>query len=173
MTQRSIPSRRHRGSALKIGCYTLSLLVSAQLHTLDHPLSHIGVRDDGILEFRYRDGVYLQIEDAENLIHAALDLVGDRVPLPTIVYLGEVRGSTRESREYMAYSDENQRLSSRVALVVTSRVGRMLVNLLFGLSPPRIPTRAFTDDAAALDWLKDPQEPGPWRRAIQESEPEP
>lgn len=130
------------------------------------------MRDDGILEFRYRDGVYLRLEDAESLIRAALDLVGDRVPLPTIVYVGDMRGMTRESREYMAYSDENQRLSSRVALVVTSRVGRMLVNLLFGLSPPLIPTRAFTEDRAALAWLKDPQEPGPWRRAFEEPEPE-
>lgn len=172
MTQRSISPRRHLASAWKIGCYTLFLLVSAHVHSLDHPFSHIGVRDDGILEFRYRDGVYLQIEDAENLIRAALDLVGDRDPMPTIVYLGDVRGSTREAREYMAYSDDNHRLSSRVALVVTSRVGRMLVNLLFGLSPPRIPTRAFTDAAAALAWLKDPQEPGPWRRVFQEAEPE-
>jgi hypothetical protein len=148
------------------------LLVPETLHSVDHPLSHIGVRDDGILEFRYHDGVYLQVEDAEGLIRAALALTGDRVPLPTIVYLNDVRGSTREAREYMAYSDENQRLSSRVALVVSSRVGRMLVNMLFGLSPPHIPTRAFTDDAAALAWLKDPQEPGPWRRVFQESEPE-
>lgn len=143
-----------------------------QPHSLDHPLSYIGVRDDGILEFRYRDGVYLQIEDAESLIRAALDVAGDLAPLPTIVYLGNVRGSTRESREYMAYSDENRRLSSRVALVVTSRVGRMLVNLLFGLSPPRIPTRAFTDEAAALAWLEHPHD-GPIRRVIQEPELEP
>ena len=158
-------------STLQIGCYTL-LLVPGTPHSVDHPLSHIGVRDDGILEFRYHDGVYLQLEDAENLIRAALALVGERESLPTIVYLGDVRGSTREAREYMAYSDENHRLSSRVALVVTSRVGRMLVNLLFGLSPPRIPTRAFTDDVAALAWLKDPHEPGPWRRVFQEAEPE-
>jgi hypothetical protein len=157
--------------ALSGSAATLCQLVSGQPHSLDHRLSLIGVRDDGILEFRYRDGIYLQLEDAEDLIRAALDFTGDDVPLPTIVHLGNVRGSTREAREYMAYSDENQRLSSRVALVVTSRIGRMLVNLLFGLSPPRIPTRAFTDEAAALAWLENPHD-GPCRRVIQEPEPE-
>jgi hypothetical protein len=140
--------------------------VSDQRHSVEHPISSIAVREDGILEFRYHDGAYMQLEDAQSLIRAALELVGAREPLPTIVYLGQVRGSTRESREYMANSEENQRLSSRVALIVSSRAGRMLVNLLFALSPPRMPTRAFTDDRAALTWLENPQHSSPSRRLI-------
>lgn len=144
--------------------------MSEPRYSVEHPISSIAVREDGILEFRYRDGVYLQLEDSQSMIRAALELVGERTPMPAIVYLGQVRGFTREAREYMAYSEDNQRLSSRVALIVSSLVGRMLVNLLFGLSPPAIPTRAFTDDRAALTWLENPQDSSPSRRPIVDAE---
>jgi hypothetical protein len=140
--------------------------VSDQRYSVEHPISFITVREDGILEFRYHDGVYMRLEDAQSLIRAALALVGARAPLPTIVYLGQVYGSTSDSRGYLASSEENQRLSSRVALIVSSRAGRMLVNVLFKLSPPRMPTRAFTDDRAALTWLADPEGSSPSRRLI-------
>jgi hypothetical protein len=146
--------------------------VADQRHGVDHPISFIAVREDGLLEFRYHDGVHLRLEDAQAIVRAAAALVGEQAPLATIVYLGQVRGTTRQAREYMAYSEENQRLSSRVALVVSSRVGRMLVNLLFGLSPPLIPTRAFTDERAALEWLANPRRSGPSRHAIVDPEPD-
>lgn len=113
----------------------------------------------------------MDLDKARAIIAAATELAGARAPLPTIVFLGQVRGSTKESREFMAYSDENASLSTRVALIVTSHVGRMLVNLLFGLSPPRIPTRAFSDERPALAWLaaKDP-DLAPRRRLIEDTE---
>lgn len=147
--------------------------MSDQRHSLEHPISFIAVREDGILEFRYHDGAYIRLEDARSLIRAALELVGERAPLPTIVYIGQVHGSTRDSRDYMARSDENQRLSSRVALIVSSRAGRMLVNLLFALSPPVIPTRAFTDDRAAMTWLENPEGSSPSRRLIFDEDDDP
>ena len=147
--------------------------MSEQRHSVEHSISFITVREDGILEFRYHDGVYMQLEDAQSLVRAALELVGARAPLPTIVYLGQVHGSTRESREYMASSEENRRLSSRVALIVSSRTGRMLVNVLFALNPPRMPTRAFSDDRAALTWLRNPEGSSPSRRLIFDEDDDP
>lgn len=147
--------------------------MSGQRHTVEHPISSIAVREGGILVFRFHDGAYVQLEDARSLIRTALELVGERAPLPTIVYLGQVRGSTRESREYMACSEENQRLSSRVALLVSSRTGRMLVKLLVKLSPPVMPTRAFTDERAALIWLENPYDSSPSRRLIFDEDDDP
>lgn len=150
---------------------TLLTAVADPISTIEHPVSCISLREDGILEFRYRDHVYMDLDKARAIISAAQEMVGARAPLPTIVYLGQIRGSSKESREFMAYSDENASLSTRVALIVSSHVGRMLVNLLFGLSPPRIPTRAFNDDRLALAWLgaRD-ADLSPRRRLIEDTE---
>jgi len=114
----------------------------------------VGVRDDGIIEFRYKHGCVVDLDAAKELVSAAQELVGDSSPRGTIVIVGDVQKVTRDARQFFSQSEENQRLSTQVALVVTSPIARMIGNFMMGLNKPIIPTRLFTEGEDALQWLR-------------------
>jgi len=116
--------------------------------------SEIILRDDHVLEYRYRDGAMLDLTAARNLVEKATELAGEEAPCPTVVVAGGVKSVTREAREFFAQSDENRSVSSCVALVVNSPVARVIGNFFMGLNKPRIPTRLFKSVEDALPWVR-------------------
>ena len=132
---------------------------------IEHAISTVELREDYILVYRYRDGLYLDLEQARDLVRAAGEMLGRRAPLPTMVVTGEMRGITRPARDFFSSSPENRQVSSRVALIFSSRIGRMLINLFMNLSPQRILSRAFAGEERAIAWLLDDSSAARrWRR---------
>ena len=120
--------------------------------------SEIVLRDDQVLEYRYRDGSMVDLTAARKMVETALRLAGSAAPCPTVVVAGGVKAVTREAREFFAQSDENRSVSSCVALVVNSPVARVIGNFFMGLNKPRIPTRLFKSVEDALPWLTEEHE---------------
>ena len=110
------------------------------------------VTDDGILIIRYKDGVLLTGEVARAILDAQIALCG-RAPIPVLVCLDRIKGMTREARVFFASGDENPVVTSQVAMLVSSPIGRVVANFFMGISKTRVPTRSFTDEAKALSWL--------------------
>lgn len=115
--------------------------------------AEIILRDDHVLEYRYRDDAMIDLSAARNMVEKALELAGDAAPCPTVVVAGGVKGVTRDAREFFAQSDANASISSCVGLVVNSPVARVIGNFFMGLNRPRIPTRLFRSVEEALPWL--------------------
>ena len=76
---------------------------------------------------------------------------GQRVPMYTDARA--VGSASRDVRVY-ASSDFVVKLVSATAVLVGSPVSRVLGNFFVRLNRPPYPTRLFTDEAEALDWLK-------------------
>jgi len=111
-------------------------------------------RDDDVLEYHYSDGAVVGLPEARRMVDAALDLVGEAAPCPTVVVAGDVKVVTREARQFFAESEENRAISSCVGLVVTSPVARVIGNFFMGLNKPRVPTRLFKTVDDAVRWVK-------------------
>ena len=129
--------------------------MGGEIEFTDTPAALVGLRDDGLVEFRYKRGAVVDIDAARSLVGAAKELMGDRQPCGGLVIVGDVKKVTRDARQFFSQSEENQQVSTHVALVVTSPIARMIGNFMMGLNKPVIPTRMFTDQGQAVAWLKE------------------
>lgn len=111
------------------------------------------LREDGILEFHYKDGARDTLEDAEATIKAQLKMLGRRRPVPLLVVLGNIKSQTKEARA--CYMDsEGAKVASRIAFLVSSKVRKTIGNIFLGLTQIKIPMRMFSNKSEALRWLK-------------------
>jgi len=76
---------------------------------------------------------------------------------------------TNEARAYYA-SEEAARGLSALAMVTTSVLGRIVANLLMGLSSTPIPMRLFSSEQAARNWLRG-FEPASTKKSARASHP--
>lgn len=112
------------------------------------------IMDNGILIVRYKDGVLLTEDVARAILDAHIGLCGPD-PIPVLVCLDRIKGMTRGARVFFARGDENPAVTTQVAMLVSSPIGRVVANFFMGLSKTRVPTRSFTDEAKALSWLQE------------------
>lgn len=88
-------------------------------------------------------------QDAEENLEVVVRELGSNLAV-----LVDARGSgvlTREAREVYA---QREGYMIAQALLVESRFSRIAANLYIRISTPRHPTRMFTDQDAALRWLR-------------------
>ena len=112
----------------------------------------VWVGTDGIVRIIHVPGADVTLEDAKETMAAYLQLnAGKRLPL--FVDTKTMRSLAREARKYFA-GEEAARVASAVALIIETPVSRVLGNFYLGLSNPRLPTRLFTSESDALEWLK-------------------
>lgn len=93
----------------------------------------------------------MELADAVDCIDRTFEVAG-QVRRPVMVDMSGIRAETREARHYFA-SDEAVARYSAVAIVVSSPLSRVIANFFMRLTQHRRPTRLFTDERAAADWL--------------------
>ena len=107
---------------------------------------------DGIATFRLLRSSVLTLEVAQALI-ADLSLLtrGSASPSPILVDMRRSGGATREARTYLGGPTGKY---AALALLVGSAATQMIANFFIALNHPKIPTRIFTDEEKALQWLR-------------------
>ena len=110
----------------------------------------VRVEDSGVIRLTWDAGRRIDQGLAQKAMLAVDTLAGGR-PCPLYVEIGGVLGLTRDGREAFARPWS----ASRLALVGRFPVDRIFVGLPLGASPLRVPSRFFTSERAALDWLLD------------------
>jgi hypothetical protein len=105
-----------------------------------------------IVRVEWRPGTRGDLEAARAATAAVRDLgVG---PVPMLI---DIRGVAALDREGRAHFREDYAGASRVALLAGSAVNRMLANFFIGMQRLPVPIRMFTDEAAAVAWLREQQ----------------
>jgi hypothetical protein len=115
-------------------------------------VARLWLADDGIFHIEHFPGAEVTREDAQETMDAYLQLRGG-VSRPLLVGTRGMKSLARGARALYA-SEEAARVASAVALIIDTAVSRVLGNFYLGLSKPHIPSRLFTDEAEALEWLK-------------------
>jgi hypothetical protein len=92
------------------------------------------------------------LEDAEGTMAAYLKVYGGR-RRPLFIDTTTMRSCARDARHYYA-SEQAAAVASAAAIIVGTPVSRVLGNFYLGLSNPRLPSRLFTSEEEALEWLK-------------------
>ena len=111
----------------------------------------VELQDDRIITVRVKPGVAQTVPDAEKNLAAALELrKGERRPI-----LVDIRDAVPLDADVRrCYSGEVLVGFSALALLIKANpLGRMIGNVYLRVANTKIPTRLFTDEASALQWL--------------------
>ncbi|MEK7704047.1 MAG: STAS/SEC14 domain-containing protein [Myxococcota bacterium] len=115
-------------------------------------VARVWLGEDGIARVIHVPHAEVTLEDAKETMAAYIGLCeGKRRPL--LVDTKTMKALAREARLYYA-GDEAARVATAVAIIVGTPVSRVLGNFYLGLSNPRLPSRLFSSDEEALNWLK-------------------
>lgn len=72
--------------------------------------------------------------------------------MPLLIYLSKSPVPDKETRKFSA--TQLPLIYTAMAMVSKPGLAKFIMNILFALQPPPIPTKSFTDDKAAKAWLQ-------------------
>jgi hypothetical protein len=102
---------------------------------------------DGVLYMRWKPGAYIGIDVARAGLAAISELCqGARLPM-----LVEIQGVTHSAAARKLFPDPSN--ISRIALLGSSPVDRMIAMFRLPLLPAEFPMRYFTSRDKAIEWL--------------------
>ncbi|HUR19943.1 MAG TPA: hypothetical protein VMZ90_03990 [Vicinamibacterales bacterium] len=116
------------------------------------PTAVVELNGDRIVTVRVRAGAAQSVSDAEKNLSAALELRnGERRPI--LVDIRDAVPLEADVRRY--YSGQVLVGFTCLALLIKANpLGRMIGNIYLRIANTGIPTRLFTDESAALQWLR-------------------
>jgi hypothetical protein len=114
--------------------------------------ARIALNDHGLLIVRIKDGARQLLPDAkENLATAVAETQGQRRPL--LIDIRKAQPLEADARHHYSGQTLVERFSALALLIDGSPFGRMMGNVYLRIARPGIPTRLFSDEARALEWL--------------------
>jgi len=78
--------------------------------------------------------------------------ITDNKPVPLLIYLANSPIPDKQTRNFS--TEQLPVIYSAMAMVCKPGLSKFIMNILFGLKPPPIPMKSFTNDKAATEWLK-------------------
>lgn len=125
---------------------------STEQDVIETRTARIWLGEDGILRSIVKKGVDVTLTDAKDVLAAGVRIAGGR-RVPVLVVASGVRSVNREARNHFG-GEAAANLMLAQALRVDSPVSRVIGNFFLGLNKTSFPTRLFTSEAEALEWLK-------------------
>ena len=107
---------------------------------------------DGILRAKSKPNAEITLDDAKEAISEIAMICGG-IARPILVNLAGTKSLSRDARNYFA-GPETAKTESAAALLVTSPITRAIGNFFIGLNKSTVPSRLFTSEQEALDWLQ-------------------
>lgn len=109
--------------------------------------------EDGIARTKVKKGSEVKLEHAqENSVVVNSFYIDKKFPL-----LIDARGIKSMEREARTFFTTNGRNTHTLAfgIIIDSSVSKAVGNFFMAISKPRVPTRLFLNEAAALEWLQE------------------
>ncbi|MBI3518003.1 MAG: hypothetical protein HY062_01415 [Bacteroidetes bacterium] len=118
---------------------------------LDTPTAKLTLEED-ILLVEMKEGAELGTEEMKVLLQQAVEFVNHK-KYYAVIDTRTFYDSTPEARNYYAESDYSKYRYAD-AFIVNSLPMRLLVNFYITFNKPKIPSKMFTNEIAAYEWLK-------------------
>lgn len=107
--------------------------------------------DDEVLRVIIHPGADVVADDMRAFLAARMQLAPH--PVPVIIDQRRIRSMTREAQEVATTPDADRRPTVCVALLIDGPIAVMIANFFIIFARPRYPTRLFTSEEAALEWI--------------------
>lgn len=116
-------------------------------------LGHLEVKlENGILFCKYEEKLLLTIELAKKMLDARL-AYQNGINYPVVILLNGLKAADKETRKYAAV--EGIKGITMGAFVVKSTIEKIIYNFFLSIEKPVIPTRAFTHEEDAVNWINE------------------
>jgi len=115
--------------------------------------SRICLGEDGIVHAVTKPGSEQTLADAREQI-AAIGKIGRGKALPVLVDFKNIKSQDRGARAYFA-GKEPAKVVTACAILLSSPLSRVIGNFYMGLNKPVTPTKLFTSESEAIEWLKE------------------
>jgi hypothetical protein len=105
-----------------------------------------------ILCCKYASNLHVSLDVAKSVVEGRI-FFSEGKSYPLLVDMSGIKSTTREAREYLATIGST--LAKAAALITGSSFNRMLGNVFLTIDKPAVPTRLFTNEEKAKEWLKE------------------
>ena len=107
---------------------------------------------DGLFRITIKEDAEVAFDDAVEIVNIATELTQNA----TVIVLADARhhcSITSEARKYFAEHSVRNRFTA-VAVLSNSLPVRILLNFYVNVDRPEIPTKLFSEETEALEWLR-------------------
>jgi hypothetical protein len=115
-------------------------------------VARIWLDQDGILHNVILPNAMVMLEDAKEISNSNAE-VAEGKKIVGLVDARNVKSATREARKFAA-RDETKTSRAAIAILVGSPLSRVIGNFFISIDKPPYPTRPFTSETEAIEWLK-------------------
>ena len=129
------------------------------MKVFEHALGRTILGNDGIMIEELNEYGASGKYTLEEMIKAEKDVeegiikeFGEIPPSPVLIRGQNVKMAKKEVRDYAAQNPKDYHLA--IALVTGSGLSKIVANLYLKFSNPSTPTKLFTDEGKAIEWLK-------------------
>ena len=109
--------------------------------------------DDGICHTQVKENAVIELKHAVANRQDVKTVAGETIP-PMIVDVRKIQSISRDARDYFAMRNRKPGVSA-IAMIIDSEVSKMIVNLYLQFSKPTVPTKLFTSEEKAVEWLRE------------------
>jgi hypothetical protein len=122
--------------------------------TYEMASSFIWLDDQGILFSVPKPGPppELSMEEMNKEMEKFKAIIGNKKVCMVSEANPQSRPPTKAERDVVANLIND--ITKAMAIVTTSPVARMIANLFFGLKPPPYPSKMFSDEKEAVEWIR-------------------
>ena len=119
---------------------------------IDHSFFSIILRNDGIVHIQIKSKDEIDISGAKEIIKSIAE-VWEETKRPTLISSEYFAAPNAEARAFLAKKESNP-YSSAAAYIARSLQERIVMNAFLKFNKPARPTKMFTSEAKAIEWLK-------------------
>nr|WP_294859963.1 hypothetical protein [uncultured Fluviicola sp.] len=108
--------------------------------------------EDGIARTKVKPGSEVKIEHAQENSVVVNGFYADR-KFPLLIDARGIRSITRDARNFFTTNGRDTNTLA-FAIIIDSSVSKVVGNFFLGINKPAVPTKLFSDDVGAIEWLK-------------------
>jgi len=112
----------------------------------------VWLREDGITQAVYEPNSRDTLITAKENI-AVNKKLHEGKKKPILIDYRNIKSQDKAARDYFA-SDEVAEIDSAIAILIDSGFSKVIGNFYMGLNKPKAPTKLFTSEENAIEWLK-------------------
>ena len=114
------------------------------------------MEDDHLLKIKVKEGAVIMLDDAREHLETGKEIASGKDYIYMLVDLRGVQAISAAARHHYSHPDkESKELNNRaIAIIIKSRVSKMIANFFLGINRPAVPVKLFTQEPNALKWLK-------------------
>ena len=124
------------------------------MRTKKYPLAVLEYDEEtNILYFRVTQDQVVDVEEIAEMVNYVREFIGEEEHYAVVDFGGNL-SSSHEAREMYASSDYIRTYRKADAFLVRSLAVRIIANFFINVTKPKVNTKLFTDEAAAVKWLE-------------------